>query len=219
MYSTDELLDDAAALAGFIQDAARAELDFMIQDSIINGSGAGQPLGILNSGCLISAAKETGQAADTIVAENIVNMWRRLFASSRPNSVWLVNQNVEPQLHTMSLAVGTGGVPVYMPAGGLSAAPYGTLFGRPVHAIEQCQTLGDLGDIYLGDFTNGYILAEKGGMQSAMSIHVQFLADESVFRFVIRIDGQPVRQTAMTPYKGSASTDTQGHFVALAARV
>ena len=217
MYTTDDLLDDSAALAGFIQDAARSELDFMIQDSVINGSGAGMPLGILNAGCLISAAKETGQAAATIVAENIINMWRRLFASSRPNSVWLVNQNVEPQLHTMSIAVGTGGVPVYMPAGGLSASPYGTLFGRPVHAIEQCQTLGTVGDIYLADFTNGYILAEKGGMKSAMSIHVQFLADESVFRFVIRLDGQPIRQTAMTPFKGGA-TDTQGHFIALATR-
>jgi HK97 family phage major capsid protein len=63
----------------------------------------------------------------------------------------------------------------------------------------------------------GYILAEKGGIQADMSIHVQFLYDESVFRFVLRVDGQPVRASALTPYKGGSSY-TQSHFIALATR-
>jgi hypothetical protein len=46
---------------------------------------------------------------------------------------------------------------------------------------------------------------------------VRFIYDESIFRFVIRLDGQPVRASALTPYKGGA-TFTQSHFVALAAR-
>jgi hypothetical protein len=50
-----------------------------------------------------------------------------------------------------------------------------------------------------------------------MSIHVRFEYDESVFRFVLRIDGQPVRASVLTPYKGGA-TATQSHFVALAER-
>jgi HK97 family phage major capsid protein len=216
-YATDELLADASALEGFLRQAFASEFGFLLDDAIINGTGAGQPLGILNAGCKVTVSKETGQAADTVVAENIVKMRSRLFASSRSNSVWLVNQNVEPQLHTMSLAVGTGGVPVYMPAGGLSNSPYDTLYGRPIIPIEQCPTLGDLGDIILADFTNGYLLAEKGGIQSDMSIHVQFLYDESVFRFVMRVDGQPVRKTALTPYKGGANF-TQSHFVVLEAR-
>lgn len=216
-YATDELLDDAAALEGIIRDGFKGEFGFRIDDAIINGTGAGEPLGILSAGSLVSVAKETGQPADTIMTENIVKMYSRLFASSRPNSVWLINQNVEPQLFTLHLDVGTGGIPVYMPAGGLSGLPYGTLFGRPVLPIEQCQTLGDQGDIILADFPNGYILAEKGGMKSDVSIHVQFKYDESLFRFVIRVDGQPVRATALTPYKGGA-TSTQNHFVALADR-
>ena len=216
-YATDELLADATALEAFIRQAFVAEFGFLLDDAIINGTGSGQPLGILNAGSLVSVAKEAGQGAATIVAENIMKMRSRIFASSRQNSVWVVNQNVEPQLHSMSLAVGTGGVPVYMPAGGLSNLPYDTLYGRPVIPIEQCATLGTVGDIILCDFQNGYILAEKGGIQADMSIHVQFLYDESVFRFVMRVDGQPVRASALTPYKGGAS-DTQSHFVALATR-
>ena len=213
-YATDELLDDAAALEGIIRDGFKGEFGFRIDDAIINGTGAGEPLGILASGCLVSVAKEAAQAADTVMTENIVKMYSRLFASSRPSSVWLINQNVEPQLFTLHLDVGTGGIPVYMPAGGLSGLPYGTLFGRPVLPIEQCQTLGDQGDIILADFRNGYILAEKGGVKSDVSIHVKFDYDESVFRFVIRVDGQPVRASELTPYKGGA-TATQSHFVAL----
>lgn len=216
-YATDELLQDASALEAFIKQAFVSEFGFLLDDAIVNGTGAGQPLGILNAGCLVSQAKETGQKAATVVAENVIKMWSRLFASSRTNAVWLINQNIEPQLFTMSLAVGTGGIPIYMPAGGLSGQPYGTLFGRPVIAIEQCATLGTVGDIILADL-GGYVLAEKGSIQSDMSIHVQFVYDESVFRFVMRVDGQPVRASALTPYKGSSSTDTQSHFVALASR-
>lgn len=215
-YATDELLADAAALESFIRAAFPSEFGFLVDDSIINGTGAGQPLGILNAGCLVQVAKETGQKADTVVAENVIKMYSRLFAASRANAIWLINQMIEPQLFTMSLAVGTGGVPIYMPAGGLSGQPYGTLFGRPVIPIEQCAALGDLGDILFANM-NGYILAQKGGIQSDVSIHVRFIYDESVFRFVLRIDGQPVRASALTPYKGGA-TATQSDFIALAER-
>ena len=216
-YATDELLEDAAALEGFIRTAFPGEFGFLLDDSIINGTGAGQPLGILNAGCLVSVAKESGQKADTTVAENVINMYSRMFPSSLGRAEWYINANVQPQLFTMALAVGTGGVPVYMPAGGLSGQPYGTLFGRPVIPIEQAATLGDLGDIIFADLGGGYILAEKGGIKADVSIHVNFKYDESVFRFVMRIDGQPVRASALTPYKGGA-TSTLSHFVALAAR-
>jgi HK97 family phage major capsid protein len=216
-YATDELLNDSSALEGVIRTGFSSEFGFLLDDAIINGTGAGQPLGILNAGCLVSVAAESGQKAATVVAENVIKMYSRIFASSRPNAVWLINQNIEPQLFTMSLSVGTGGVPIYMPAGGLSGQPYGTLFGRPVIAIEQAATLGTVGDIIFADLPNGYILAEKGGIQADMSIHVRFVYDESCFRFVMRVDGQPVRSVALTPYKGGASY-TQSHFVALATR-
>ena len=216
-YATDELLSDAAALESFIRTAFVAEFGFQLDDAIINGNGTGKPLGILASDCVVPVAKEPAQKAKTIMAENIMKMRSRLFASSRANAVWLINQNIEPQLHSMSLAVGTGGAPIYLPANGLSGQPFDTLYGLPVLPIEQCPTLGTVGDIILADFTGGYILAEKGGIQSDMSIHVAFTSDQSVFRFVMRIDGQPVRATPLTPYKGGADY-TQSHFITLATR-
>jgi HK97 family phage major capsid protein len=215
-YATDELLDDAAALEGVIRTAFPDEFAFQIDDAIWNGTGAGTPMGILNSGALVTVAKEAGQKASTIMAENVIKMSARIFASSYQNANWFINQNTLPQLYTMSIAVGTGGQLVFVPPGGLSAAPYGMLLGRPVIPIEQAATLGTVGDIVLADLSKGYILAEKGGIRSDVSIHVRFVYDESVFRFVLRLDGQPVRASALTPYKGTS--DTLSHFVALATR-
>jgi len=216
-YATDELLQDAAALEAFVRQAFAGEFGFLLDDAIINGTGAGQPLGIMNAGCLVSVGKEAGQAAATLVTENIVKMYARRFASQTQNYAWFYNQNIEPQLFTMNMAVGVGGVPVYMPPGGLSDAPYARIMGLPAIAVEQAQTLGTKGDIILANFRDGYIFAEKGGIQADMSIHVRFVYDESCFRFVLRVDGQPVRASALTPYKGGAGA-SQSHFITLDTR-
>ncbi len=205
---TDELLEDAPALESWIMQAFAKEFDFKLADAIINGDGAAKPLGILNAPCLVTVTAETGQGASTIVAENIIKMWARRFGT---NYVWLINQDIEPQLYTMALAVGSGGVPVYMPAGGLSGAPYGTLFGKPVIPCEQCQTLGTAGDIILADLSQ-YVMISKGNMQSASSIHVNFQTDQTAFRFVYRCDGQPMWDTYLTPKNG---TNYQSPFVVL----
>ena len=215
-YVSDELLADSTALNQIVQDAFRDEINFRIDDAIINGTGAGEPLGILSSAAKVIVAKEAAQPAATIVTENIVKMYSRRLGPKK-NFVWLINQNIEPQLFTLHLDVGTGGIPVYMPAGGLNGLPYDSLFGLPVIPIEQCQSLGTEGDIILANFSDGYILAEKGGIRTDVSIHVQFKYDEQVFRFVIRVDGQPVRASALTPFKGGAGA-TQAHFITLADR-
>ena len=214
VYATDELLQDATALEGIVSLVVPQELRFLTEDAIIRGNGAVQPQGILNSGALVSVTKENLQAADTVVFENILKMWSRMWAPSRRKAVWFINQDVEPQLYGMSMDVGTGGVPVYMPAGGLSGAMYGTLFGRPVIPIEQADTVGDQGDVMLLDLSQ-YALIEKGGVQVASSIHVAFLTDEQVFRFVYRVDGQSLWNSPLTPFQ---SANTLSPFVVLDAR-
>ena len=74
-------------------------------------------------------------------------------------------------------------------------------------------------DIMLCDFSQ-YKAIDKGGMQGDVSIHVRFVYDESVFRFVYRFDGQPVLSSAITPFSAGATTatDTLSHFVRIAAR-
>jgi HK97 family phage major capsid protein len=208
-YATDELLQDATALEAVIREAFAEEFGFKIDDAILTGTGSGEPLGILKSGALVTVAKETSQT-DIIKVENLVKMWNRLWGRSRANAVWYINQEVEPYLYTLKI----GDTPVYVPAGGLSEKPYGTLFGRPVIPLEQCNAAGEVGDIILADTTQ-YLLIDKGGINAASSIHVRFLYDENVFRFIYRVDGEPIWNKPLTPYKGSS---TVSPFVTLAKR-
>ena len=213
-YATDELLQDAVALEAIITWAFQMEFTYQLEAAIINGTGAGQPLGIVNSPAFIAIDEEAGQIADTLVSENIVNMWSRMFAPLRKNAVWLINQDCEPQLHSMYVAVGATGVPVYLPAGGLSASPYATLYGRPIIPVEHCQTVGTVGDVIFADLSQ-YWFIDKGTMQKATSIHVQFVTDETAFRFVYRADGQSSWPGTLTP---ANSAVTLSPFIGIESR-
>lgn len=214
-YMTEELMRDASAMEAFVRKIYSDEMSFKLDDAIFNGTGVGQPLGILTSPALISVTKETGQAADTVVWQNIVKMWSRLAPSAQTRAVWFINQEVQPELMTMSQAVGTGGVPVFLPAGGASASPYMTLMGRPVVPVEQLSKLGDAGDILLCDMSD-YIGIDKGSLESDTSIHLQFLYDEQVFRFRYRFNGCPYTNSPVTTYKNASNTISP--YVTLGAR-
>ena len=214
MTVTDELLQDSTALTSIAAKAFSEEIMWMTEDAIFEGSGAGQPLGIMNSPALVTVAKQTGQASGTLLKENIDNMWSRMWGRSRRNAIWTINQDVEPQLYSLNQVIGVGGVPVYLPPGGYSGAPFATLFGRPVVETEYNATLGTAGDIVLADFSQ-YTLVDKNGVQAATSMHVAFDTDEMRFRITYRLDGRPMWHTAIQPAKG---TNTRSPFVALATR-
>lgn len=188
---TDELLEDAPAMNGYVTSKAPEKINFKVNDAIFRGTGAGQPLGILNAPSLVTVDAESAQVADTVNATNIVNMFSRMYAPWRRNSVWIINQDIEPQLQLMSFP-GTGtAVPLYMPPGGLSASPFGTLMGRPVLPSEVASALGDVGDIVLVDFQQYLTATRVAGIQQQVSIHLWFDYDITAFRFVLRIAGQP----------------------------
>ena len=177
----------------------------------MKGSGAGQPLGILNSDCLISVAKEGGQAASTIVFENLAKMMSRMFAGSFANSVWVCHQSTIPQLLTLSLAIGTAGshIPVMSESNGEFK-----ILTRPVIFTEKTEPLGSKGDILLADFSQ-YVIGLRQGMRFDTSIHVGFSTDELLARIIERHDGQPLWDEALTLEDGST---TVSPFVTLAAR-
>jgi HK97 family phage major capsid protein len=220
---TDELLEDNGAMAAYLQRKAPEVLNFKIDHAIVQGTGSGQPLGILNSGAAVEVAKVGSQVADTVVGLNIINMWSRMYAPARANAVWLISQSVEPELYTLQkqgkLDTGAStadwGEAIYMPANGVSGSPYSTLFGRPVLVTQACEELGDAGDVILADLSS-YLLASKGGgIRQASSIHLFFDWEVTAFRFSMRLGGQPWLSAPISPRDGST---TLSPFVTLAAR-
>lgn len=198
---TSELLEDAAAMDSYLRRKAPEKMDFKVTNAIVDGSGGGQPLGILKSDSLITVAKEGGQTADTIVFENVSNMYSRMLARWRTNAVWLINQDIEPQLNSLNHPGDSS--PVFMPPGGLSQAPFGTIFGKPIIPTEACKTLGDLGDIILVDFNQYLTVRKTSGIRAETSIHLFFDYDMTTFRFILRLAGQPWWKAVVARFNGA----------------
>lgn len=212
---TDELLEDAPAMSTYLRRKVPEKINFKVNNAIVNGTGVGQPLGLVNSPAKITVAAEGGQAADTVVFNNITKMWSRLYGPARANAIWLINQDIETQLYTMAFPTGTLNFPAYLPPGGLSAAPFGMLMGRPVIPTEAAQTLGDEGDIILTDLSQYLTIQKVGGIRSDVSIHLWFDYDITAFRFVLRIGGQPWWSAPIVPLNGPTTRST---IVTLATR-
>ncbi|MHC4547173.1 MAG: phage major capsid protein [Planctomycetota bacterium] len=214
VYATDKLLRNGGnAISDYITRAMVAEINFLVNDAIVNGTGVGQPLGILPAGGTVSVAAETGQAATTIVTENVIKMWARLHPGARANAAWIINGDTLPQLETLSVAVGTGGALLSRTT---SQDDVGTrLLGRPLVESEFAATLGTVGDIILADLQWYATGVRSGGLQTAESPHLRFDYNETAFRAIFSVDGQPWLASAVTPFKGS---DTVSPFVVLDAR-
>jgi HK97 family phage major capsid protein len=217
---TDELLEDASALQGYIFRKVPEKINFKTSLAIVQGSGTGEPLGILQSTARITV--DAGAApVGSIQYPHITNMYSRMPAESRGNAVWLVNPEVEPALMTMafmpaaSATLPPSPVPVYLPPSGLSTSPYGTLMGRPVIPTQVCNALGVEGDIIFVDLKQYLAVTKGGSIRTETSIHVYFLQDITAFRFVLRIGGKPWWKRPIQPRTG---TFTMSPYVTLEAR-
>lgn len=216
VFVTNELLEDESyALQQWVTRVVRREFAFMKGFAITSGTGVKQPLGYVGAPGTVVVAKESGQAANTIVGKNILNMWARRDASLPVTDfVWTINQDCEPQLNQLTLTGTSGNELVYTPPGGLSSTPYATLMGRPVIPTEFNETLGTVGDIALCAFSQ-MLSISKGGLNEDTSTHVEFLRDLTCYKFTERLDARPLESKPLTPFKGTA---TQSAFVTLATR-
>lgn len=211
---TEEVMEDAAGMNVYLNLKAPAKIGFKVNLAIIQGTGVGQPLGILNSAAHVSVAKESGQVADTLVGNNLIKMYSRMPAGNRRRAVWFINQDIEPQLLKLSVpgtdntgnAVTGWGALIYMPPNGLSSAPFGTIFGRPVFPTQACETLGDKGDILFADLSEYLVLLKSGtNPRTETSMHLWFDQDLLAFKFSLRIGGLPLWSSSIAARDGSAT--------------
>lgn len=212
--ASNEWLQDVERSGSLVSGLLSDALHWFLDKHFITGTGAGQPLGILNADCKVTVSKESGQSAATILFENIANMYSRLYPGGVSHGLWLVHPGVIPQLYSMSLSVGTGGIPVYMPANSAAGRPFTTLMGLPVVVTEKVETLGTEGDIILADLSQ-YAVGMRGELQLEASGAPAFTTDETYFRLIIRVDGQPLWNEALTLKDGST---TVGPIVTLETR-
>lgn len=214
---SEELQEDALALGSLIEENAIGAIEDKITEAVWQGNGVSGPLGVFTPALhpsVISIAKENAQAADTVVTQNIVKMFHQMHKRGKATATWHAHTTVFPQLDVMTLGAAGSNLAVYMPPGGMSAAPYGTLRGRPVIEEEFSEVVGDQNDLTFCDWSY-YQFVFKGQTKRDLSTHVRFVTDENVLKFTFRCDGQPLVDKPMTLRKGGTKVSP---FVTLDAR-
>jgi HK97 family phage major capsid protein len=209
---TNELLQDALPI---FETQFRRHLELHVARrldyTLVNGTGAGQPLGILNAPATIAVDKESMQTADTIVYENVINMLARLHPSCFEGAVWLAHPSTLPALMKM-FAVDSGTttathIMVQQADGSFR------MLGRPLLFTEQLPILGDKGDLILADLSR-YLIGYRLRTTIETSRDAGFSDDTTHIRMRTRLDGMPAWSKAFTPQAGS----TLSCFVTLAER-
>lgn len=207
-YASEELLSDSPlTIAALLSQGFRDEFQAHLVEERLRGTGVGEFLGALNSPCLISVAKEQSQTADTINGTNLLKMRARCWRYNQ--AVWLYNPDAYVQLATVHVAGTNGDVFLFNPSRGIDVPDM--LLGRPAFPSDFCSTLGDQGDIVLGNWSQ-FLEGTYQPLEGAESIHVRFLQNERTFRFTMRNAGAPWWRSAYTPRH---STSTRSPFVTL----
>ena len=208
------MLRNVTFLGQEVQGLFREEYAYKTQDLVFRGTGVREAQGLLNAPCLVTVPKVSGQAAKTIVLDNILDMESRI-SNESSSLAYFINRDTQKQLTQLSISVGTGGerVPLFKNEYSMGVRTK-TLNGLPCYVIEQASTLGTVGDIILCDLSQ-YYTVDTGSMREETSIHVHWMTDERAFRSVLMFDGQPRWLSPLTPANG---TNTISPMVTLAAR-
>lgn len=213
-YVNNELLTDSgASFEAFANQAFPEALAFYEDDAFLNGSGVGQPKGVLNSAAVIAVSRTT---SSKVKFADLVNMYARCLPSSLARAVWVISPDVLPQLLQLSFT-GAGGTdvapPLWLPGMQAFGAPNMSLLGRPVIISEKVPALGAKSDVSLIDFGH-YMIGDRMHMTASSSPHYKFATDQTAFKIVARVDGRADLNSAITPKNGGS---TLSPFVTLAA--
>lgn len=208
VLATEELLEDAPRIADLLTRKAAGAIRWKTGAAFIYGDGVEKPLGWFTSNALVSVAKETGQAADSIVRQNVAKMFSRMINPDQ--AVWIANADTLPQIMELQSQAGN---PLWYP--NYQTAPGGTLLGRPIYFSEHAKTIGDKGDLQFVNPMGYEAFRKQSGVSFAESIHLYFDYNIRAFRWTFRVGGQPVLSAPVSPQNGSA---TKSHFIALADR-
>lgn len=217
-YVSNQLLEDISyPLDSYLQKQVGNEFVFQENVSVVSGSGTSQPKGILNQPSLVTITKASGDTTGMFSFPDLVNMYKRLWAPSRKNAVFLVTPVAMGTLMSMTFPTASG---TYSAFGGVTFDSHDEfqmrVFGRPVIECLSLPQIGTLGDVILADLSQ-LVVAEKSGMQVDISDAVRFTTLETAFRFVRRYDIQSPWTAACGAYN-AADPNSFSPFLALQSR-
>lgn len=200
---SNELAADAPAIEGLLTTMFGRAVGSKENYAFFRGDGVGKPLGILNSGALISGDRNT---ASNIKIDDLSLMMSDFLPSSWGKGVWFINPEAVEQLIQLVAS------PLSFQESLRNGMPM-TLLGMPMYVTGALPAINTAGDILLVD-PSYYLIGDRQQLSIAYSEHYKFANDQGTWRFTHRVDGQPWVKGAITLENASTVVSP---FVALAA--
>jgi len=196
---TDKLLRNWQAAGALLGRLLRQAIMAAEDHKFMIGSGAGAPLGFINSGAGLTVNRET---ADDVTYTDVVGMESNLLANAQP--VWITTRRCAARMRFIKDEAGQ-----YIWSGARDGLPP-TLLGYPVQIVPRMPSRGNKGDLVLVDLSY-YLIKDGSGPFVAASEHVHFKNNKTVIKAFWNVDGQPWLKGPIKQENG----DTQSPFVLL----
>ena len=201
-----EVIEDSQSLASVLGTQMISAITQMTDEAVLTGTGNGQPWGILNSPATIAYTRTT---PSTIVFNDVAGMYARLHPQWFSGACWIAHPSTLPQL--LRLSDGSSRY-IWAPSMGMTqGVPNMPLLGLPVVLSDKASELGTRGDLMLCNL-GAYAFGMRAGAQLESTVAAHWTTDAISFRVILRCDGKPLLDNAITPRTGGS---TLSAFVAL----
>lgn len=207
------LEDSATALEAFLTGpmgfagAMSAAEDY----AYFQGTGVGQPLGILNASGVLASVPRSVQSS--VEYEDLLDMEASLYSPSN-NAVWVISQS---QMANVMKMTGPAGNPSYVYRPSAADGRPATLLGRPVIFSLDMLPAGSTtsaGDVMLADMSF-YLIGDRKRVTVDSTRLERWRFNQVSWKVGMRVDGQPWLSAPITSRDGSTSVSP---FVILGAK-
>ena len=174
---SNALLQDAPAAEALLRKLIGRAVAWLEDHAFLRGDGVAKPRGMLDASLAV-----TRSGSNAFADADARGMVEKLLPSSWPNAIWVAHPSVMVKMPQLA-----GWCPNASrePARG----PAGTLHELPIWVSDKLPALGTAGDVLLCDPTY-YAIGDRGLLIDA-SEHPLFRTNQTVFRVVARVGGQP----------------------------
>lgn len=191
-------LDDNGLESAFIALCAKA-INYYEDLAFLQGSGVGEPLGVINSSAAVTTLRNT---AGTILAIDLQTMIGNLLPGSAGSAAFIVHPSTLPKITAIN---------GWIPNGPLAYA------GIPILTSDAVPTVGGRGDVVLADFSHYVIVdamskeALQAGQKRSLQVAISDQASNAIFSrgqlaLIIqeRVDGRPWLDKPITLQDGAS---------------
>jgi HK97 family phage major capsid protein len=185
---TDKMMRNASQLEAIVTQKYKEGLIGFEDYYFLQGTGVGQPLGVINSPATISVSRNT---ALHIYYVDICNMLNQFIDSNK--AVWVINKACKSEIMNLKDANNNN---IFI-QGDISKKIPDTLVGIPIKWTFKVPAIGYKGDIGLYDFSK-YMIKDGYGPAFDKSKHVYFLSNRTCLKMFGNVDGKPWLKGSLT---------------------